>query len=182
MADFKKAKMKTLQWEGGISNHKEDVGGLTFAGVAENFWGEKYPGIFSRLKEIISQTNGSAKEINKIAFADETFLNEIEKFYIDNFWNLIKGDEIIDQDKAQALFDYSVNSGVLRAVKHAQEVCGVVVDGKLGPKTIEAINNKTDFTNALCDRRTKFLEEAAKKGSNAKFLKGWLNRVNDFYV
>ena len=25
-------------------------------------------------------------------------------------------------------------------------------------------------------------EEIAKKGENSKFLKGWLNRVKDFYV
>lgn len=182
MANFKQSKMKTLKWEGGYCDVPGDNGGLTFAGVAENFWCDKYPGIFSRLKEIIEQTNGVAKEINKIAFADETFLNEIEKFYVDNFWNQIKGDDIQDQSKAEALFDYAVNSGVARAVKHAQEVCAVSIDGKVGPKTIEAINNKADFTNALCDRRTKFFEEIAKKGQNAKFLKGWLNRVKDFYV
>lgn len=182
MADFKTAKMKTLRWEGGFVNDPDDRGKLTFAGVAENFWGKKYPGIFNRLKEIISQTDGSAKEINKIAFSDEKLLNEIEKFYKDNFWDVIKGDEILDQDKAQALFDYAVNSGVSRAVKHAQEVCGITIDGKFGPATLKAINEKADFTNALCDRRTKFLEEVAKKGENAKFLKGWLNRVKEFYV
>lgn len=182
MADFKTAKMKTLHWEGGYCNVSGDAGGITFAGVAKNFWGEKYPGIFKRLDEIKAQANGVVKEINRIAFSDEVFLNEIEKFYKDNFWDIIKGDEITDQSKAQALFDYAVNSGTSRAIKHAQEVCGVAVDGKFGPATLKAINDKADFTNALCDRRAKFFEEIAKKGENSKFLKGWLNRVKDFYV
>ena len=185
MADFKTAKMKTLRWEGGITSpefQKADAGGETIMGVAKNFWGDKYPGIFKRLDEIKAQANNNIKEINRIAFSDESFLAEIEKFYKDNFWDVIKGDEITDQSKAQALFDYAVNSGTSRAIKHAQEICGVTVDGKFGPATLKAINDKADFTNALCDRRTRFFEEIAKKGQNAKFLKGWLNRVKDFYV
>ena len=185
MADFKTAKMKTLRWEGGITSpefQKADAGGETIMGVAKNFWGDKYPGIFKRLDEIKAQANNNIKEINRIAFSDESFLAEIEKFYKDNFWDVIKGDEITDQSKAQALFDYAVNSGTSRAIKHAQEVCGVTVDGKFGPATLKAINDKADFTNALCDRRTRFFEEIAKKGQNAKFLKGWLNRVKEFYV
>lgn len=182
MADFKKAKMKTLRWEGGFVNDSDDRGGLTFAGVAENFWGKKYPELFIRLKEIIAETNGVKKEIDKVAFSDEKFLSEIEKFYKDNFWDIIKGDEITDQSKAEALFDYSVNSGVSRAVKHAQEVCGITVDGKFGNQSLKAINEKDDFTNKLCDRRVAFLKKVAENGNNSKFLKGWLNRVNDFYV
>ena len=182
MADFKTAKMKTLRLEGGYCDIPGDAGGETFAGVAKNSWGSKYPGIFKRLDEIKAQANNNIKEINRIAFSDETFLAEIEKFYKDNFWDVIKGDEITDQSKAQALFDYAVNSGTSRAIKHAQEVCGVTVDGKFGPATLKAINDKADFTNALCDRRTRFFEEIAKKGQNAKFLKGWLNRVKEFYV
>lgn len=182
MADFKTAKMKTLRLEGGYCNVQGDAGGETFAGVAKNSWGSKYPGIFKRLDEIKAQAKGVVKEINRIAFSDESFLAEIEKFYKDNFWDVIKGDEITDQSKAQALFDYAVNSGTSRAIKHSQEVCGVTVDGKFGPATLKAINDKADFTNALCDRRTRFFEEIAKKGQNAKFLKGWLNRVKEFYV
>lgn len=182
MADFKTAKMKTLRWEGGYCDVKGDTGGETIMGVAKNSWGSKYPDIFKRLDEIKKEANNNVKKINEIAFSDETFLNTIEKFYRDNFWNKIKGDDIKDQKAAEALFDYAVNSGVVRAVKHAQEVCGVAVDGAFGAKTLEAINNTQGFCNKLCDRRTKFFNEIAKKGQNIKFLKGWLNRVNDFYT
>ena len=34
----------------------------------------------------------------------------------------------------------------------------------------------------IVDKRKAFFEAIAKKGQNAKFLNGWLNRVKDFYV
>lgn len=182
MANFKEAKMKTLKWEGGYANVAGDRGGETFAGVAKAFWGNKYPGLFKRLDELKVQAKGNIKEINRLGFSDEKFVSEIENFYKKEFWDVIKGDEINDQSKAEALFDFAVNSGVKTAVKKAQEVCGVSVDGILGNQTLEAINAKDNFTNALCDERTEFFKAAAKRGQNAKFLNGWLNRVKGFYV
>ena len=96
----------------------------------------------------------------------------------------IKGDLIESQEVANALYDFAVNSGVSKAVKSIQEILGIAVDGNLGAKTIAAINSKDgkELCNKLCDKRAAFFEAIAKKGENAKFLKGWLNRVKDFYV
>lgn len=180
MADFRTSLLITKNHEGGYANVAGDTGGETILGIAKNSWGTKYPGIFKRLDEIKKEAKGNIKKINEIAFSDETFLQEVEKFYRDNFWNTIKGDEIVKQEDANALFDYAVNSGVARAVKHAQEVLGVAVDGKFGNASLQALNSCDGFCNKLCERRIQFLHAIAQKGQNAKFLKGWLNRVNSF--
>ena len=39
-----------------------------------------------------------------------------------------------------------------------------------------------EFVQSYCDNRTDFFKRIAKRGNNHKFLEGWLNRVNDFYV
>ena len=57
----------------------------------------------------------------------------------------------------------------------------IAVDGAIGPKSVEAIN--------LCDPDLLYkelyklakerYERLAQRGNNQKFLKGWMNRLND---
>ena len=58
----------------------------------------------------------------------------------------------------------------------------VTADGIVGPKTIAAINNypnQKELFQKLWNRRKKHFESIGK-GKNAKFLRGWLNRLADF--
>lgn len=122
------------------------------------------------------------KELESLCLGNAEFKKEMQEFYKKEFWDKIKGDRIECQHLANALYDFAVNSGVNRAVKSLQEILNVKVDGSLGEKTLEAINkSEKNLCNELCDKRRAFFETIAKKGQNAKFLKGWLNRVNDFY-
>ena len=59
---------------------------------------------------------------------------------------------------------------------------GVADDGVVGPKTIAAINNypnQKELFQKLWNRRKAHFESIAKNGKK-QFLKGWLNRLNDF--
>lgn len=186
MASLEIAEAKTLKWEGGYCNVAGDRGGETIFGIARNM----HPKLSlwnimdTYKKDFESFSKANYKELEKQFLGNTDFKKQMDSFYREEFWDKIKGDCIESQHVANALYDFAVNSGVSRAVKSIQEVLGVVVDGNLGNKTLEAINKQEGkaLCNKLCDKRKAFFEEIAKKGQNAKFLNGWLNRVKDFYV
>ena len=88
-----------------------------------------------------------------------------------DFNNLAPGKDCV-------VFDFGVNSGSSRAIRYAQTVVDVHVDGVLGPETQQAINayNSKDFINELCDARLRFLR-GLRIWSN--FGRGWSARVKD---
>lgn len=186
MASLEIAEAKTLKWEGGYCNVAGDRGGETIFGIARNM----HPKLSlwnimdTYKKDFESFSKANYKELEKQCLGNTDFKKQMDSFYREEFWDKIKGDCIESQHVANALYDFAVNSGVSRAVKSIQEVLGVVVDGNLGNKTLEAINKQEGkaLCNKLCDKRKAFFEAIAKKGQNAKFLNGWLNRVKDFYV
>ncbi len=186
MADLKIAEAKTLKWEGGYCNVAGDKGGETIFGIARNM----HPSL--SLWKILDDYKSTFKDfgrkdyknLEKLCLGNGEFKRTMHDFYKTCFFDKIKGEQIESQDVANALYDFAVNSGVSRAVKSIQEVLNVSVDGVLGNKTLEAINNADgkELCNKLCQRREAFFHAIAKKGQNEKFLKGWLNRVKDFFV
>lgn len=79
-------------------------------------------------------------------------------------------------------FDSCVNHGVNRAGKFLQEVLGVPQDGQVGAGTAAAASKMNEFDSCrlLCDRREKFYRAiVANDPSQAKFIKGWMNRISD---
>ena len=193
MADLKIAEAKTLKWEGGYCNIPGDKGGETIFGIARNMHPDlKLWKDVDNYKEGLKPFDKSKyKELETLCKGNGQFMESFYSFYKTNFWDKIKGDEINSQAVANALYDFAVNSGVKTAVKKIQQALqtfalhkNLTADGIMGPKTLEAINeqDERDICNKLCDKRSEFFNEIAKKGQNAKFLKGWLNRVKDFYI
>jgi lysozyme family protein len=78
-------------------------------------------------------------------------------------------------------FDTAVNMGVGRAVRFLQKSVGCAVDGDFGPATEDAAG-ACDLGTAIvkyCDEREAFYRQIVqRKPSQAKFLKGWMNRLN----
>jgi lysozyme family protein len=73
-----------------------------------------------------------------------------------------------------AVFDCAVNSGVARASRLLQQVCGVVVDSRIGPVTVAAARKTPDVTNKFLDARLAFLKSIPEW---EHFGKGWQDRV-----
>lgn len=75
------------------------------------------------------------------------------------------------------VFDFDVNSGST-AIRYAQQLVGVAIDGILGPITLAAINDcdPAAFVNNLCAVRMTFLQEL---GTWPTFGRGWTARVSD---
>lgn len=173
MASLEIAEAKTLKWEGGYCNVAGDRGGETIFGIARNMhpklslW--NIMDTYKKGFESFSKAN--YKELEKQCLGNTDFKKQMDSFYREEFWDKIKGDCIESQHVANALYDFAVNSGVSRAVKSIQEVLGVVVDGKLGNKTLEAINKQEGkaLCNKLCDKRKAFLKRLQKRDRMQSF-------------
>ena len=70
-------------------------------------------------------------------------------------------------------------SSKLEQVKTVQRIVNTTVDGRLGPKTLAAINvnDPRQLHLRVTFERLKFLESIARKPGQLGFLEGWKNRV-----
>lgn len=192
MASFKIAEEITGRNEGGWANNKADRGGETYAGIARNFWGNwegwKY---IDRYKSDYKKANTKlslAQWVNASAKVSTEPVQElVSKFYKTNFWDSINLDLINDQQLANSVYDFGVNSGVVRAAKYLQEsvneVCNVKlsIDGSIGNKTITEVNKHSAILiyNIYNKKRETFYRSIAT-GSQAQFLKSWLSRLKPY--
>lgn len=154
MANFDTAIPKLLKKEGGLSNDKNDRGGLTKYGIAQKF----YPTL-----DIANLTEENAKSI-----------------YRRDYWNPMRLDEVESQIKAELLFESGVNFGIITITKIAQRVVDVSADGVVGPKTLEAINKMDDtlFVLAMKLAAVDRYRRICNGDKDQKvFLLGWLNRI-----
>lgn len=117
------------------------------------------------------------------------------------FWDRMKADQIENQSVANLCVNTIWGSGP-GYIKVIQKTAGAYPDGIVGPKTIQAINGQDQHLlfNKLWNRRKKFFEDIVaedirryenkvgrhaseyekKRYTKYKFLKGWMNRLNDF--
>lgn len=57
------------------------------------------------------------------------------------FWDVIRGDEILSQTEANAIYDSSINNGPSEAIKLAQQSLGITSTGHMDDITLEKLNN-----------------------------------------
>ena len=57
-----------------------------------------------------------------------------------NYWDKFRGDEIINQNIANDLFDACVNEGLVTGIKQAQEAGGITINGKVDEPTLNFLN------------------------------------------
>lgn len=160
--NFERSLAITLRYEGGVSDHPSDPGGLTKQGVTQatyDAW-RKTQGLSSR----------SVRDITD---------DEIRKIYRTGYWNKVAGDDLplgIDF----AVFDYAVNSGPSRAAEALQRLVGADQDGLIGIKTLAATADlierigEEDLIRQYCDDRMRFLTGLS---TWPVFGKGWTRRV-----
>jgi len=189
MADFAAAFSTTLAFEGGYSNHPADKGGETYRGVARTYfpnW-DGWP-IIDRLKRS-ARFPGNLQGHSKLNAA-------VQQFYLDYFWNPIKGDQIKDQAVAVELFDSAVNMGTRRGVRFLQQALNLlnrnqqsyqdlIADGYCGPKTLQTLQTllQKDRGNRHLLKAMNLLQGGhyirimENNPSQEVFARGWMKRV-----
>ena len=172
MASFLPAYQLVFDAEGGYQRFAEDRGNYNSRGdlVGTN-WGisapvyEEWIGRPPTTADMQSMSHQEAKQILKA-----------------RFWDVIQGDSIANQSVANILFDGRVNHG-RSGVKILQRVLKVKVDGVVGNQTLSAVNraNPNRLFNAYKEARRRYYHAIVNnKPSQGIFLKGWLNRLNQF--
>jgi lysozyme family protein len=150
MADFNLAIPVVLNNEGGYVSDPNDPGGETNFGISK----ASYPNV----------------DIKNLTVAEATAI------YLRDLW-LFGG--IVVQAVATKLFDSYVNERH-DAIKIAQRIVGVDVDGSYGPHTEAAING-VDPAVFLAGFRSGLITHyeaiVAAHPSEAEFLNGWLRRA-----
>lgn len=157
-----------LSWEGGVSNNKNDSGGLTNKGVTLAVWTKHGRDI---------NGDGVIDGNDLVTITDEDAVKIMKLLY----WDTVKADKILSQNVANILVDWAWNSGVGRAAKEVQAIVGTTVDGIIGEKSIAAINamNSEVLFKKIFEARLKFIDNiVASNPRNKVFEKGWKNRLN----
>ena len=173
MASFDQFLPMLLKFEGGFVNDPADPGGETNKGITMKTFAtcsQQLLGIAPTSANLKALTDAQAGIIYKALY-----------------WDKIHGDDIGMQDLANIVCDFYVNAGghattLLQRVMKGMGA-GVVVDGGIGPASIQALAglDQTEVYRRYKQGRIAYYQNLAQqKPKLAKFLKGWLNRVNAF--
>lgn len=159
-----------IRREGGsdVTNDPSDSGGRTQYGISE-------------------RSNPEAWRDGKVTYSEARTI--YEKVYIlSEHFNLLP--EVLKHQ----VVDFGVPSGPDTAARMLQQVLGVPIDGQIGAKTIEAIQNypagklfgvdvpgSVLLNLAFRDARTLFYVTLAKKRpKDQKYVLGWVKRGQEF--
>lgn len=151
-----------LKIEGGYVNDPVDAGGETKYGISKR----SYP-----TEDIKNLTEERAIEI-----------------YSRDFWNPLNLNSVKDQTTANLIFRFAVHAGQVTAARMLQNCLNTFVpiitllkvDGKIGPRTLQSINNVRSIRLhdtirvAVCKY---YLDIVLTKTSQEKYLKGWIKRA-----
>lgn len=158
MSGFTQALPIVLAREGGYANDPDDRGGVTNFGVTQRTYDEW------------RRSQGAEPRAVTLIESDE-----LEAIYYE-YWVGAKCDALPWPANA-AQFDAAVNHGPQQAARLLQRAVDTTVDGIIGPKTLAAATAMGDeLVNEMLWVRVGFYRQIAK-GSQLKFLRGWLARL-----
>jgi len=163
-----------LRREGGFVDHPADKGGPTKFGITH---------------KTLSQYVGHAVLRRDVENLKEDLARDI---YERNYYFAPRIDRLPESIQP-FVFDCAVNHGPRRAIRFVQSVCNQAgyqphlgEDGAMGPNTrrgaewTEAEMGDL-FLRALCEERRNFYRLIVESHPSQKvFLKGWMNRVDEF--
>lgn len=160
--NFSRALDAVLDYEGGFVNHPKDPGGPTNLGVT-----------LANFRRFV-KPDGTVDDLKRLT------RDQAGVVFRRNYWDEVLASSLPDGVDF-AVFDFAVNSGPVRAAKFLQRLVGVAPDGKVGPKTIEAVEQvgKQELITAFCDARMDFLQDLS---TYATFGRGWKSRVDHVRV
>lgn len=170
MANIDKIIPHILKWEGGnkYTNDPIDRGGATKYGITLNT-------LQSNHYDINHDGKVNVEDVKALQ------LEDFKKILKRQYWDKWKADMINNQSVANLLVDWLWGSGKWGIII-PQRLLGVPADGVVGMNTINALNsaNQRIIYNKVWQARKEFYEKIVKNNpSQSKWLKGWINRLND---
>lgn len=166
-----------MKWERevGLTNQKNDKGGLTNDGIT-------YSTYLSLCKKVLN-VEPTKKHFEALTIQD------VYVFY-NYIWYILRCSDIESVPVAACVFDFGVNSdGAEKQIQRMLIGYGykkVIADGVMGPVTVRAINAAEWMLGAekvcldILSVRQRYVESlVVKDKKQADFIKGWTNRIND---
>ncbi|EJP75903.1 MULTISPECIES: glycosyl hydrolase 108 family protein [Campylobacter] len=181
MADFNKAYERMLKLEFSSASdalHKnKNEKGLTFMGIYEG----AHPSwrSWKTIKDILRACK-DMKEASRLLYNDLATKADVKEFYLKEFWQRMRLDEIIGQKIAEEIFVFGVNANHKPAVKLAQRIVGVKDDGIMGEQTIRALNlyNEVKFDKEYDEAEKAFYDKIIKLHPELDVnQRGWYRRA-----
>jgi lysozyme family protein len=136
MADFLTAHKRTLKFEGGYSNEPDDNGNWTGGKKGSGYLiGTNYGITAWELQDYLGR-------IPTVLDMYNLKPDVAAVIYKHHYWDKIKGDEIMNQDEANMIYDTAVNMGVGTSIKIAQRTMGLHETGIMDAITLAELNFK----------------------------------------
>lgn len=154
---------EVLKHEGLYSDHPADPGGRTMRGVTQRVW-ERWTG-----------RRSSEAEMRSLSVMD------VAPLYRAQYWDELRCDNL-PGPLALCVFDFGVNAGPGRAAKMLQAMVGATQDGRIGAKTLAAVQQYATARGlAECVRQYQQSRRSyyRRLRSFPTFGRGWLRRVDD---
>jgi lysozyme family protein len=166
---FDKDLVNTLRYEGGVTT---DTGGLTNYGIRQD--------IYNSYTKANKLQNKSVKELN---------YGEVRDFYETEYYKKPQIDKL-PENLQGVIFDSAVNLGQGTAIKQLQSEVGAKADGKIGEKTIKAVNDyiknngEDKLIREVIYSRMSHYQHLSQTNPEkyGKYFDGWYNRIQDLAV
>lgn len=146
----------------GVVNDPHDRGGATMCGVT-----------LKTFTDWCRRNGRPVPSVSDLAAMDYTTWRTIAK---GGFWDRCRADNISSQGVANMLVDWCYTSGSY-AITRTQSALGLKVDGVVGPKTLAALNTDADTVFRLIKTARTAYYRSIARGTQARYLTGWLNRT-----
>jgi lysozyme family protein len=167
-------------WEGGLSRDLDDSASEIFCPTL-NKDGHKYHTNKGITYAVWKSHFGSGADARFYEMNDKDWFEIFDQL----FFKGIKGHNFKVLNIAAIVSDFAWGSGVSRAGKLLQKACNkmganLVIDGQIGQHTLDFANSvdaKILFDNLIQVRKEFFISIGI--GKNKKYVKGWIDRLND---
>ncbi len=165
MSRFEHCLTHILRHEGGYVDNPKDPGGATNFGITRK--------TLARWRQVSPWWKLPKSQVRTIKHP------EVSAIYRSLYWDRCRG-SIMPKGLDYALFDFAVNSGPSRAIRHLQTALGVMSDGIIGPITLNAIESFVvskgvgELIKKFITQRLGFLRRLT---GFKTFGRGWTKRV-----
>lgn len=185
MSAFERAIQHVYEREGYYVNHKNDLGGETYVGIARN----AHP-TWSGWKIIDAWKAKNGTPPHKYKFSDSRLPQLIKDLYYQKFWLPYKLDKIQSENVALILFDAAMgqtggfgwmvrralaNNGFSKYTVSDSPIMGMRFTDQI-VTDINSINARA-FYNSFRGVREWYFKYRASKPGQSVFLRGWLRRI-----
>jgi Putative secretion activating protein len=174
MASFDLYLPQLLKFEGGYVDDPADPGGATNRGIT-----------LATFQRYAQPVLGEAPTLDALRALT---VEQAAVLYKQAYWDRLDGDQIATQALAEILFDFYVDAGteavlLLQRVLQQSGATDVGMDGEMGPVTLAALQaaDQAQVYALYRQGRIAYYRRLAQEHPvDAKFLQGWLARVEWF--